>query len=187
GKVDRAGSFWAGTMDDAEIAATGALYRFDADLSWGRIDDGYLVTNGPAFSPDGQFIYHTDSAERTIYRFELTGDGGIRGRITLARFGQADGHPDGMTVDREGCLWVAFWDGWCVRRLSAEGREIAFLPLPVQRPTSCVFGGPALDRLFITSATIGLDEAALAAQPLAGGLFMAEPGVNGVMPPTFAG
>jgi D-xylonolactonase len=187
GGLDPAGRFWAGTMDDAEEQATGALYRLDADLSWSCHDEGYRVTNGPAFSPDGRLLYHTDSAARTIYRFRLGADGSLSDKIVFAQFGQADGYPDGMTVDCEGCLWVAFWDGWCVRRLSPEGLPIAHLPLPVQRPTSCTFGGADLDMLFVTSATIGLDDAARAAQPLAGGLFMAIPGVTGVAVPPFAG
>jgi sugar lactone lactonase YvrE len=187
GALDPAGRFWAGTMDDAEEQATGALYRLDADLSWSRHDGGYQVTNGPAFSPDGGLLYHTDSAARTIYRFRLGADGSLSDELVFAQFGEGDGYPDGMTVDREGCLWIAFWDGWCVRRLSPEGVRIAHLPMPVQRPTSCTFGGPDLDRLFVTSATIGLDDAARAAQPLAGGLFMATPGVSGVAMPPFAG
>jgi D-xylonolactonase len=180
GKLDAAGRFWAGTMDDAEEQATGSLYRLDADLRWSVQDSDYNVTNGPAFSPDGRNMYHTDSAERTIYRFALAADGTLADKTRFARFGQADGYPDGMTVDHEGCLWVAFWDGWCVRRISPAGETIATLELPVQRPTSCAFGGAALDQLFITSATIGLDRAARAAQPLAGGLFMATPGVSGI-------
>lgn len=187
GAVDPAGRFWAGTMDDAEEQATGALYRLDPDLRWSHHDGGYRVTNGPAFSPDGHFLYHTDSAARRIYRFTLGQDGSLSDKRLFAHFGQADGHPDGMATDREGCLWVAFWDGWCVRRLSPEGVEIAMLPLPVQRPTSCAFGGPVLDRLFVTSATIGLDDAARAGQPLAGGLFMASLAVSGVAVPPFAG
>lgn len=187
GALDPAGRFWAGTMDDAEEQATGALYRLDGDLGWSRHDEGYRVTNGPAFSPDGQFLYHTDSAARTIYRFRLHADGSLSDKTVFACFSYADGYPDGMTVDRDGCLWIAFWDGWCVRRLSPEGVPTGHLPLPVQRPTSCTFGGADLDRLFVTSATIGLDDAARAAQPLAGGLFMAMPGVSGVAMPPFAG
>lgn len=187
GKLDGAGRFWAGTMDDAEQAATGALYRLDPDGGCTRMDDGYAVTNGPAFSPDGRWAYHTDSALRVIHRFELGADGALGAKRVFARFHQADGHPDGMTVDAEGALWVAFWDGWCVRRLSPEGETLAVLDLPVQRPTSCAFGGPELDRLYVTSATVGLDPAALAAQPHAGALFEVRPGVRGVSPPPFAG
>jgi len=187
GKLDRAGRFWAGTMDDDEQEASGALYRLDPDLRWERIDDGYGVTNGPAFSPDGRFMYHSDSAARTIYRFELDEAGRATGKLPFARFGEEEGYPDGMTVDADGCLWVALWDGWCLRRLDPNGARIGLLPLPVQRPTSCAFGGPDLDRLFITSATVGLTQKYLAMQPFAGGLFVALPGVRGVPGGCFAG
>ena len=180
GKVDRAGRFWAGTMDDREQDTRGALYRLDPDLSWRFIDDGYMVTNGPAFSPDGRTMYHTDSAQRLIYAFDLDDDGNPSDRRHFAAFREEHGHPDGMTVDAEGCLWIAFWNGWCVRRVSPDGEVMQVVDMPVERPTSCAFGGPALDRLFVTSARIGLNENALAVQPLAGALFMFMPGVRGV-------
>lgn len=187
GKVDRQGRFWAGTMDDAEREASGALYRIDADREWTRMDDGYRVTNGPAFSPDGRTLYHSDSALQTIYRFDLDEAGRIGPRSVFARFGEGDGHPDGMTTDAEGCVWIAFWDGWCVRRLSPKGECIQEIAMPVQRPTSCAFGGPALDRLYVTSARIDLDEKSLAMQPYAGGLFVLEPGVVGLVELPFSG
>ena len=105
----------------------------------------------------------------------------------FAHFTAEDGYPDGMTVDAEGCLWVAFWDGWALRRLSQAGDVLEAVEVPVQRPTSVAFGGPALDRLYITSATIGLDHSALAVQPFAGGLLMFEPGVTGLAERPFAG
>lgn len=187
GKVDERGRFWAGTMDEREEQGSGALYRLDPDLTWTRIDHGYGVTNGPAFSPDGRRIYHSDSAERTIFMFDLAADGSVRNKRIFAQFSPEEGHPDGMTTDSEGCLWVAMWDGWCVRRLSTAGETIEVLPLPVQRPTSVAFGGAGLKQLFITSAKIGLDAPARAAQPLAGGLFMVETAVPGLPSPAFAG
>ena len=187
GKTDRRGRFWAGTMDDAEKQFSGALYRLDPDLGWSRIDDGYKVTNGPAFSPDGRLIYHNDSARQTIYAFDLSDDGEVSNKRVFARFGEGDGSPDGMTVDAEGCLWVAFWDGWCLRRFSPAGECIRTMRMPVQRPTSCAFGGADLDRLFVTSARIGLDEKSLAMQPYAGGLFVLEAGVSGLAEAPFGG
>ncbi|HEU4967937.1 SMP-30/gluconolactonase/LRE family protein [Sphingomonas sp.] len=180
GKLDRAGRFWAGTMDDREEQAQGSLYRLDPDLSWHVIDDGYMVTNGPAFSPDGRTMYHTDSAKRLIYAFDLDGDGNAGDRRVFASFREEHGHPDGMTVDAEGCLWVAFWNGWCLRRLSPDGDVLHMIDMPVERPTSCAFGGASLDRLFVTSARVGLNENALAVQPLAGALFMFDAGVRGI-------
>jgi sugar lactone lactonase YvrE len=186
GKVDRRGRFWAGTMHDAEREATGTLYCFDDKLEWTIADDGYKVTNGPAFSPSGERMYHNDSARQRTYVFDLV-DGVATNRRPFLEFGDGHGFPDGMTVDREGCLWIAFWDGGCVRRFSPAGEWLETIALPVSRPTSCAFGGPELDRLFVTSATIGLDEAARAMQPNAGGLFMLSPGVGGLADVPFAG
>jgi sugar lactone lactonase YvrE len=186
-KVDRAGRLYAGTMDDEEKAASGAFYRIDKNLACTRVDDGFRVTNGPAFSPDGRSMYANDSALQVTYRYDLAPDGTPLNRVELARYGEGEGFPDGLTVDAEGCLWIAFWDGWCLRRLSPAGERLSELRLPVQRPTSCTFGGPSLDRLFITSARIGLSDEELASQPSAGGLFMASPGVSGIAEQPFAG
>lgn len=132
-------------------------------------------------------MYHADSARQLIYRFDLANDGSAANKAVFARFERDQGYPDGMTVDAEGCLWIAFWDGWCLRRLSPDGSLLTELPVPVERPTSCTFGGPDLDRLFITSARVGLNAAALEAQPLAGALFVAEVGVTGFAVTSFAG
>jgi D-xylonolactonase len=187
GKVDRLGRFWAGTMDDKEREATGSLYRLDSDLSWTRIDEGYRVTNGPAFSPDGRLMYHSDTAGQVTYVFDLDDAGNASNRREFARFGKGDGYPDGMTVDAEGCLWIAFWDGWCLRRLSPEGERIAELRVPAQRPTSCAFGGDDLKTLFISSARRDLQGTELDKQPYAGGLFAADVGVAGIADVPFAG
>jgi sugar lactone lactonase YvrE len=187
GKLDRAGRFWAGTMDNDEAAASGALYRLDPDGSWARIDDGYKVTNGPAFSPDGRLMYHNDSARQVTYVLDLGEAGNASNRRVHLEFGEGDGYPDGMTVDSEGCLWIAFWDGWSVRRFSPEGELIDRIEVPVARPTSCTFGGPALDQLFISSASIGLSDEERGMQPNAGGLFMVVPGVTGIADTPFRG
>ena len=183
GALDLSGRFWAGTMDDAEKEATGALYRLDAIGDWSRCDDGYKVTNGPAFSPDGGTLYHNDSGRQLTYAFDLDGAGGIASRRILIR--HTDGSPDGMTVDSDGDLWIAIWDGWEVRRFSPDGRQVEARRLPVARPTRPAFGGPALDRLFVSSAS---DEVDTAEQPLAGALFeIDEPGAAGFVVPPFAG
>jgi sugar lactone lactonase YvrE len=187
GKVDRQGRFWAGTMDRFEREASGSLYRLDPDRRWTRIDSGYRVTNGPAFSLDGRTMYHTDSALQRIYAFDLAAGGGASNRRIFAQFEAGEGYPDGMTVDAEDCLWIAFWDGWCIRRLAPGGEWLEEIRMPVQRPTSCAFGGADLDLLFITSASRGLTEEALLLQPSAGGLFMTVPGVKGALEPLFAG
>ena len=187
GKLDRAGRFWAGTMDDCEQAATGALYRLDHDRSSRRLDDGYRVTNGPAFSRSGRLMYHNDSGRQVTYVFDLDDSGKPSNRRVFAAFTDGQGYPDGMTVDAEDCLWIAFWDGWCVRRFSPAGECIAKIDLPVQKPTSCAFGGPALDQLYMTSASIGLSDEERARQPCAGGLFMLDTGCVGLADLPFGG
>ena len=187
GKVDRRGRFWAGTMDDSQRAAQGSLYRIDADYRCTRFDEQYRITNGPAFSPEGDRMYHNDSARRVTYVFELDGEGNPGERRLFAQYGGKDGHPDGMTVDSEGHLWIAFWGGWCIRRYSPDGRCVGTIEVPVEQPSSCAFGGSEMDRLYISSARTGLDEAALELQPQAGGLFVAAPGVRGIAELPFAG
>jgi D-xylonolactonase len=187
GKVDRRGRFWAGTMDDREKTASGTLYCVDSDLHWTAVDGSYKVTNGPAFSPSGGIMYHNDSARQVTYAFDIDSAGTASNRRTFLQFGKGDGYPDGMTVDSDGCLWIAFWDGWCLRRYSPQGEWIETIKVPVQRPTSCAFGGPELDRLYVSSASVGLDEQAIRMQPNAGGLFMLKPGVQGIADVPFAG
>jgi D-xylonolactonase len=187
GKVDRQGRFWAGTMDRNERQASGSLYRLDPDLNWTRIDSGYRVTNGPAFSLDGRTLYHTDSALQRVYAFDLAADGSVSNRRVHLQFGEGEGYPDGMTVDADDCLWIAFWDGWCVRRFSPAGERLAELKVPAQRPTSVAFGGADYDQLFITTASRDLTPDQLRDQPQAGGVFMSHPGVQGVAEPLFAG
>ena len=187
GKVDRTGRFWAGTMDDKEREAAGTLFRLDPDFHWTAIDTGYRVTNGPAFSPDGRVMYHNDSGRQVTYAFDVDESGVASNRREFARYGAGEGYPDGMTVDAEGCLWIAFWDGWCLRRLSPDGKRLAELRVPVQRPTSCAFGGEDLKTLFITSARRDLEGTELDRQPFAGGLFATDVGVTGIADVPFAG
>ncbi len=188
GKVDPAGRFWAGTMDDRKHAADGTLYRVDADLRWTAVDSGYRITNGPAFSPDGQTMYHTDTMRRTTWAFDVHADGNVADKRVFAEWPHEFGHPDGMTVDADGCLWVAFWGGCCVRRVSPTGALLTRVDLPASNITSVAFGGPKLDRLFVTSARQALDADALEAQPLAGALFEIDArGAAGCPPIAFAG
>jgi sugar lactone lactonase YvrE len=174
---------WTGTS----VRPSGSLYRLDPDRSWTRIDSGYRVTNGPAFSRDGRTMYHTDSARQIVYAFDLGEDGSAANRRVHLQFGEGDGYPDGMTVDAEDCLWIAFWDGWCVRRFSPAGERLAELRVPAQRPTSCAFGGADFDQLFITTASRDLTHEERRSQPYAGGMFMTSPGVTGMAEPLFAG
>lgn len=181
-KVDAAGRIWAGSMDDEEKRTSGALYRFDPDLRWSLMDDGYGVANGPTFSLDGRTLYHTDSAQRVVYRFRVASDGSLSDRAVFVRFEEDWGYPDGMTTDAEGGVWIAHWDGARISRFTSDGALDRSIPLPVSRPTSCAFAGAGLERMFVTSASIGREE-----EDLAGALFEIDAGVRGAPGFAFAG
>lgn len=181
-KADSRGRLWAGTMDDAEVQESGALYRLDSDHSWRRMDDGYRVPNGPTFSPDGDVLYHADSARRTVYRFDLDAAGELSNKSIFTTFLEDSGYPDGMTTDADGGVWIAHWGGARVSRFTPDGVLDRAIALPVTQPTSCVFAGPDLTRMFVTSASIGLAD-----EPLAGALFEIDPGARGLPTHAFAG
>lgn len=178
GKVDAVGRFWAGSMEDAEQTARGSLYRVDGRAGVTSIRSDIGIPNGPCFFADGTMLT-TDSARGCITALTLDPDGTPRAEHEFARFTPGQGSPDGMAVDAHDHVWIAFWDGWCLRRLSRTGQIVAEIALPVQRPTCPVFGGAALDQLFVTSATTGLSAEQLQRQPFAGGLLRLEPGVFG--------
>jgi sugar lactone lactonase YvrE len=182
GKVDAQGRLWAGTMPMDGKSPDGTLYRLDPDHSWRSLDTGYRVTNGPAFSPAQDVVYHTDSASRVVYRFELDQAGKLHSKAPFILFENDWGLPDGMTVDAMGCLWIAHWDGGRVSRFDPEGRLDHSVVLPASRITSCTFGGRNLDRLFVTSASEGRQH-----EPLAGALFELVPGAIGIPAGAFAG
>jgi sugar lactone lactonase YvrE len=186
-KADAAGRIWAGTMDDNVREASGCLYRLDPDLDWHRMDRGYVVTNGPAISPDSRRLYHTDTFEGKIYAFDLSDHGKLTNKRVFVTIPEGDGYPDGMTCDAEGFLWVCHWGGWRVTRFTPDGKVDRVIEMPVSQVTSCTFGGADLERLFVTSAAIGLDADDLKEQPLAGGLFELDPGVKGLPAGLFGG
>jgi D-xylonolactonase len=173
-KADADGRIYFGTMDDAEEQPSGHFHALAADGTITELDAGYTVANGPAVSPDGRTLYHTDSAAQTIFAFDRARDGSLSGKRVHIRFTEADGYPDGMTCDAEGGLWVCHWDGGRVTRFRPDGERDRAIGLPVSRVTSCAFAGPALDRLMITTAAYQREE-----EPLAGSLFLANPGVQG--------
>jgi sugar lactone lactonase YvrE len=188
GKVDGYGRFWGGSMDGAGIVESGSLYRLDADFRLNIMDENYIIDNGPAFSVDGKTMYHTDSAKRIIYAFDCSEQGDISNkRVFIQLEDEAEGAPDGMTVDSENCIWLAHFAGSRITRYSAEGDVQQVIPMPVPNITSCTFAGPNLDTLYITTARIGLSEEKLVTYPLAGALFSCKPGVMGLPTPLFAG
>jgi sugar lactone lactonase YvrE len=188
GKCDPQGRFWAGTMALDHRADAGALYRLDADLSVHRLLDGVAISNGLDWSLDGRTMYYIDTPTRRIDRFDFDpADGSISGRRPFATVGSADGSPDGLTVDAEGGVWVALWDGWTVRRYLPDGSIDREIRLPVSEVTCPAFGGPDLDELYITTAWELLSAEQHAREPLAGALFRVRPGVHGRPPTQFAG
>jgi len=186
GKVDERGRFWAGTMDDAEDGAYGTLYRLDGNGVLRQMRTGMRVPNGPCFLADGTVLV-TDSPHRRITALLLDAHGEPTAEREFARFTPDQGFPDGMTVDAEDHVWVAFWDGWCVRRLSPSGQIEAEIALPVQRPTCPTFGGADLQQLYITTASTGIAPEGLATQPLAGSLLRIDTDVRGRAPHRFGG
>jgi sugar lactone lactonase YvrE len=188
GKVDEKGRYWAGSMDDGEKLASGSLYRLDGDLSLHKMDENYSITNGPAFSVDGKTLYHTDTAKRIIFAFDLSEDGAISNkRIFVQLEAEEEGYPDGMTVDSENCLWLAHFAGSRITRYSPEGEILSVISMPVPNITSCTFAGPDLDMLYITTARHLLNDEDISKYPLAGSLFSCKPGATGLPTPSFAG
>jgi sugar lactone lactonase YvrE len=170
GAVDVHGRLWFGTMHDPESAPTGGLYSLGADGALTLHDHGYVVTNGPATSPDGRTLYHTDTFERVVHAFDLDAEGRPSNRRVLMRI-EGPGWPDGTTVDSEGCLWVALWGGWGVERWSAQGERLGRVALPCANVTKLAFGGADLRTAYVTTARKGLSPAELDEQPQAGDLF----------------
>lgn len=160
GKRAPDGSFWAGAMDDSEATDAGVWWRLDPHSGEATMmDEGYRVPNGPAFDPTRNRVYLTDSARQTVYvrEFNSEGPGFLRTKSVFLKFGEGDGYPDGMQVHSDGSLWIAFWDAACVRRFAPSGALIQQIDLPVTRPTSLALA-PELSALFVTSASIGLED-----------------------------
>jgi sugar lactone lactonase YvrE len=181
GAVDANGRFWVGSMhSEKQDEPHGSLYRFDSDGSLHTMDSGFTVSNGLGWSPNQQTFYFIDTFRRVIYAYDhspLTGS--IRNRRVFARTAESDGYPDGLVVDSEGHVWVAFWGGWKIIRYDPEGKQEREIRFPVANPTACAFGGRDRDELYVTSARLGLTPDELAAQPMAGDLFRVRANIQG--------
>ena len=188
GKCDPAGRLWVGTMS-GDRSPTATLYRVEPGGSFKAMVTGVTVSNGIVWSADGRTMYYIDTPTVSVQAFDYhMEDGSISGRRTAFGFPHELGRPDGMTIDSEGMLWVAFFRGSAVRRFNPDdGSLLAVIELPVSNVTSCAIGGSDLRDMFITTAREGLTEVGAAAQPLAGGLFHARVDVCGVQQHLFAG
>ena len=191
GKCDPSGRFWAGTMnkDDALTTITGSLYSLGADHQVTKHVDSIGVSNGIVWSQDAKTMYYIDTVSSAVDAFDFDNVvGKVSNRRTVFRVPEGMGFPDGMAIDDQGKLWVGFWGGWQVARICPiQSQVIATIELPVANVTACAFGGTSLDQLFITTARAGLGDEDLEKQPMAGDLFMAQPGVHGVLSSKFAG
>ncbi|MFE5140196.1 SMP-30/gluconolactonase/LRE family protein [Streptomyces fagopyri] len=177
------GALWAGSMRYDEARGGGALSRIAADGTVHTVLDDVTVSNGTGWSPDGRLMYYIDTPTRRIDVFDIGEDQLARERRALVTTGADEGYPDGLTVDAEGCVWVAFWDGGAVRRYTPDGVLDRVIDLPVRRPTACAFGGADLTDLYITTARTGL----AAPHPLSGSVLVVPGAGKGLAQPAFAG
>jgi sugar lactone lactonase YvrE len=176
------GSLWAGTMRYDEAAGGGTLSRITGDGTVDVVLDDVAVSNGTGWSPDGRLMYYIDSPTRRVDVFDFE-DGRARDRRPFVEIEDGAGFPDGLTVDADGCVWVALWDGGAVRRYTPAGDLDRVIELPTPRVTACTFAGPTLTDLYITTARVGLS----APHPTAGSLLVVRGAGKGLPQPPFAG
>jgi D-xylonolactonase len=206
GVVDHKGRYWTGSCDstqfedsttsenkedsvrDFDKRSTGEFYRIDADGTIATMERNVVTGNGPAFSPDGKTVYINDSLPRVTWAYDLAEDGSISNRRDWRNYTPDEGFPDGMAVDVEGGIWIAFYEDWMLRRYSPDAELLDERRLPVRQGLRPGFGGANMERLFLTSASNALSEDAKREQPLAGGLFeILDPGVRGMPNVAYAG
>ncbi len=189
GKCDVRGRFWAGTMSLIKEENAGSFYVLEPDHTTRHLFGNVTTSNGLGWSPDGRTMYYIDTPTLLVEAFDFDEENGqISNRRTVLKFPDGVGRPDGMTVDAEGMLWIAHWEGGRVTRWNpADGSLLHTVHVPADRVTCPVFGGKHLDTLYITTARIRLDDEALTRQPHAGGLFALRPGVQGLPSHEFSG
>lgn len=195
GAADPNGRFWLGTMQNniapdgscVEIlSASGGLYRIDSDLSYHTMATDITISNTICWAPDGSVMYFTDTVTGILFAYDFDGSAGeISNKREFAQFDR--GHPDGSTVDAEGYLWNARWDGSCVVRFAPDGTVDRVVEIPVDLVTNCTFGGDDLSTLFVTTARFGLNDADLEKTPGAGNIFAVRPGIQGIADNRFGG
>jgi sugar lactone lactonase YvrE len=187
GRCDRQGRFWVGTMHNITRAPEGVLYRLDQERAeLVATKSGICIPNSLAWSPDGRTMYFADSLRYAIFAYDFEV---VSGRMSNERTfveTRAPGFPDGSTVDAEGYVWNAEFNAWRVVRYAPDGRIDRVIALPAERPTSCAFGGPNLNVLYVTTASQWMTENEMAAQPMAGALLAIDTDVRGLPEPRLA-
>jgi sugar lactone lactonase YvrE len=186
GRCDGRGRFWAGSMTKTMARASGSLYRVDKGRT-DALDDNIWVANGVAWSPDGATLYFADSYVHTIFAYDYDlAAGAIGKRRVFVDASRHAGVPDGASVDAEGFLWSAMFDGSCLARFAPDGRLDRTVPVPVSRPTACAFGGGDLRTMYVTTARFRLPPDKLASETHAGGLLALDVGATGLPEPMYA-
>lgn len=184
GAVDCMGRFWAGTLGETY---NNNLYRLDPDLTVHKMETGIDISNGIGWSPDNRVMYFTDSTPRKIYAYDFDSEtGAIDNRRIFVDSSDRVGVPDGLTVDAEGFIWSARWGGWCIDRYDPQGKLERSVSLPVEFPTSVMFGGENLDQLFVTSARIEIPLDTRNQRQFDGDLFRVYAGIKGLPETRFA-
>jgi sugar lactone lactonase YvrE len=186
GKCDPAGRFLAGSMDDAEVKASGSLYSLSPDGSVKTLLGGTRIANGLAWSPDYNTFYFIDTPTRTVMAYDYNlATGSIASPRPVISVAPALGWPDGMTSDSDGMLWVALWGGAKLTRWNpASGQLLEEISFPALNVSSCVFGGPGMTDLYVTTARKEMNAQQMSKYPLSGGLFRIHTNIQGL--PTFA-
>lgn len=191
GEIDIMGRFWAASMcDPSEKCSTpeGVLYRLDPDGSVHVMDTGLSLPNGMVWSPDQRTLYLTDSTQHMIYTYDFDAANGTIGpRRPFISTANEPGVPDGLSIDSEGFLWSMRYNGAKITRYDPRGNVERIIHVPAQHPTSCAFGGPDLDDLYITTAWDGLSSQEIQQTPQAGDLFHIKTGIKGTVRRKFAG
>ncbi|HEY4914446.1 MAG TPA: SMP-30/gluconolactonase/LRE family protein [Candidatus Dormibacteraeota bacterium] len=184
GGCDPDGRFYCGSMAWDKAEGRGSLYRLDTRRNVTEVLAGVTISNGLDWSPDGSLAYYVDSATQQIDVFDYESDPGLLRRRSFVRIPDANGAPDGLTVDADGFVWVALWGGSAIHRYRPDGVLDGVVRMPVSQVTAITFGGPQLDELFITTSREGLPDGA---EPSAGALFRHLPHVKGQPVRTYAG
>lgn len=184
GSCDPDGRFYCGSMSRDKRPGAGALYRLDPDLSVRVVLPDVTISNGLEWTKDGSRAYYNDTATYSVSVFDYDSQAGLINRRVFVDLSAEGKRPDGLTVDEQDGVWVALSNGSAVRGYTAEGVLAEVIEVPVKKVTACTFGGPQLDRLFITTSREGVDAST---DPLAGSLFQAIVGVRGVPAREFAG
>lgn len=187
GKCDQMGRFWMGVADFQKENPQGGLYRLDPDGCLTQMEEGITISNGLGWSPDNKAFYYTDGLRYCIYEYDFDlQKGSLSNRRIFVQLDETPVEPDGLTIDTQGYVWQAHWNAGKVFRYSPNGHQDRAISLPVKRPTSCIFGGPNLDILYVTSCSQGIGETEVLPYP-AGALFALDVGVTGRAEPAFAG